>query len=100
MATRAGLAKEREHPIKDAKELYEWACLRKEHQLTKINFCYTTSEDYKVVAQELQKQYSVAKSIPGTHKYHSFIPISENQIEVRLYSNSNQSHIHNKNVIK
>ena len=36
MATRASLAKEREHPIKDAKELYEWACLRKEDQLTKI----------------------------------------------------------------
>ena len=92
MATRASLAKEREHPIKDAKELYEWACLRKEDQLTKINFCYTTSEDYKVAAQELEKQYSVAKTIPGTQKYHSFIPISENQIEVRLYSNSNQSH--------
>ena len=29
MATRASLAKEREHPIKDAKELYEWACRRR-----------------------------------------------------------------------
>ena len=43
MATRASLAKEREHPIKNAKELCDWAQLRKEEQLTKISFCYTTT---------------------------------------------------------
>ena len=45
MATRASLAKEREHPIKNVKELYDWAQLRKEEQLykrnTKISFIYS-----------------------------------------------------------
>ena len=33
----------------------------------------------------------LAKPIKGTQKYHSFIPVSENEIEVRLYSNSVQN---------
>ena len=91
MATRASLAKEREHPIKNAKELYDWAQLRKEEQLTKIYFCYTTTEDYEHTANELKELYMLAKPIKGTQKYHSFIPVSENEIEVRLYSNSVQN---------
>lgn len=86
MATRASLAKEREHPIKNAKELYDWAQNRKEEQLTQIFFCYSTTEEYDIIAQELNQLFSSAKTVQGTQKYHSFIPISETQIEVRQFS--------------
>ena len=33
----------------------------------------------------------LAKPIKETQKYHSFIPVSENEIEVRLCSNSVQN---------
>lgn len=87
MATRASLAKEREHPIKTAKELFDWANRRKEKDLTKLSFCFTTTEEYEIKASELSEQFNNAKTIQGTQKFHCFIPLSENKIKAKLYSN-------------
>lgn len=87
MATRASLAKEREHPIKNARELYDWAQMRYEEELTKICFGYAASEEYDNVASQFNEHYSKAKTIHGTQKYHAFIPISQSEIGVKLYSN-------------
>ena len=65
--------------------------MRKEEQLTKLSFCYITTEDYEHTAKELKELSMLAKAIKGTQKYHSFIPVSENQIEGRLYSNNVQN---------
>lgn len=91
MATRASLAKEREHPIKNAKELFDWAQKRKEEQLTQIFFSYATTTEYEHIKEQLNEQYSKAITIQGTQKYHSFIPVSVDKIEVRQFSNCNDS---------
>ena len=41
-------------------------------------------------ANELRELYMLATPIKGTQKYHSFIPVSENEIEVKIHSNSVQ----------
>ena len=82
-ATRASLAKEREHPIKNARELYDWAQMRNEEELTKICFSYAASEEYDDTASQFNEHYSKAKTIPGTQKYHA----SQSEIGVKLYSN-------------
>lgn len=87
MATRASLAKEREHPIKTARELFNWANKRKEEELTKLSFCYSTTEEYENMSLQLNNQYNNAKTIQGTQKFHSFLPLSENTIKAKLYSN-------------
>lgn len=87
MATRASLAKEHEHPIKNAKELYDWAQLRTEKQLTKIDFCYSTCEEYDLFAKEINNLYLRARTIHGTQKNHSFVPISCDKIQIKHYSN-------------
>lgn len=88
MATRASLAKEREHPIKNARELFNWASNRKEQELTKLSFGFATTEEYESMASELNELYNNAKSIQGTQKLHSFIPVSESKIKAKRYSNS------------
>lgn len=91
MATRASLAKEREHPIKNARELYNWANNRKEEELTKLSFSFATTEEYECMASHLNEQYNNAKIIQGTQKFHSFIPVSENKIKAKRYSNCNDN---------
>lgn len=90
MATRASLAKAHEHPIKNARELYEWAQMRKEQELSKLNYCFSTCEEYDKLKIELNELYLKAQTIRGTQKYHSFIPISTDQIEIKLYSNDTE----------
>ena len=87
MTTRASLPKEREHPIKNARELYDWAQMRNEEELTKIFFRYAASEEYDNIASQFNEHYSKAKTIHGTQKYQAFIPISQSEIGVKLYSN-------------
>lgn len=90
MATRACLAKEYENPIKDAEEMYNWANQHTEQMQTKISFCYVSNADYKNMESdpELESLMKNAKMIPGTQKFHSFIPVSSHQIAVKIYSNN------------
>lgn len=100
MATRASLAKEREHPITNARELFNWANIRKEEDLTKLNFSFATTDQYEAMASELNEQYNNAKPIKGTQKFHSFIPVSECTIKAKLYSNCDESDAKIFNIVK
>lgn len=85
MATRASLAKEHEHPITNARELYAWAKDLK----TKMAYCFVSAEEYNEAEKEFDTIFKKAKPIPGTQKFHSFIPISNHQIAVKLFSSCN-----------
>ena len=50
LVTRASLAKGREHPIKNARELFNWANQRRDADLTRLSFCFTTTEEYDIMA--------------------------------------------------
>lgn len=84
MATRASLAKEHEHPITNPRQLYDWIMTAN----TKMSFCYVSIEEYDNAEKELKSIFNKSKPIPGTQKYHCFIPLSKTKIAAKLYSNS------------
>ena len=86
MAKRVSLAKENENPIKSAIELYEWAVRQSDEGLTKIAYCFVANEEYNVKAEQLAKLYEMTKTISGTQSFHSFIPVSQNEIAAKRYS--------------
>lgn len=74
--------------IKTPRELYDWSVKQTDKNITKLNFCYVSNEQYVTMSDELKELFIRAKTIPGTHKFHSFIPISHNKIAAKRYSNS------------
>lgn len=95
MARNASVSVEHEHPIKSAEELYNWANQKSNDYLTKMSFCYVTQEDYEQGITEWGNIFLQSKMISGTQKYHCFVPISENKIAAKLFSNEDMSSIHN-----
>lgn len=95
MATRASLAKQHEHPITSAKTLYDWAIKRNQENFTKISFCYVSQEEYEEGAAEWGGSYQQTKMIPGTQKYHSFIPVADNKIAAKIFSTDEILSFHN-----
>lgn len=95
MARYASLAVQHEHPIKSALELFEWANQKSDDCLTKMSFCYVSHEEYEQGVAEWNEIYRQTKTIAGTQKYHSFVPISENEVFVKLFSNDEEGRIHN-----
>lgn len=86
MATRASLAKSHEHPITDARTLYEWARQRRDSYMTAISFDYVSEYDYELGVKEWENIHHNSKMIPGTQQLHAFVPISENKISAKLFS--------------
>jgi hypothetical protein len=57
-------------------------------EIKNINFCYTTVQQHDVESKFLEPRFVTSRTIPGTHRLHSFRPISLNEIEVREFSAS------------
>ncbi len=53
-----------------------------------LHFKYSNIEDYDRASDELEPRSRQSRTIPGTRKYHSFLPISTEKVIVRLYSSS------------
>lgn len=91
MAARASLARESEHPIKTAKELYDWANIRAVEALTKLSFCFVTSSEYTQAKLDLNNLYNSSQTVQGTQQFHAFIPVSNNKVEAKRYSTSEEN---------
>lgn len=79
------------NPILTAKELYEWAI----KQQSLMEFMYCSEEDYVSTSLELVGLYEKVKPIDGTQGFHSFKPVSNGRLEVKKYSESENSKIVN-----
>lgn len=84
MVTKASLARPHEHPIKDVKTLYEWACQKRDSYMTSISCCYVSEQDYEKEAKEWENIHQNSKMIPVTQKFHSFVPKSEDKFAAKL----------------
>lgn len=91
MAKRASLAQDYGNTIKTPRELYDWAVEQTYKSITKLNFCFISAEQYTKMSDELEHLYNHVKTIPGTQKLHCFIPISDNQILAKRFSDSNEN---------
>eukprot|EP00795_Rhopilema_esculentum_P005689 gene5689-10935_t len=80
-ATRASL----QHPF-DNLQLFKFV----DEHLSGINSKLLTNVDWKVEDEHLQERYRWARAIAGTHKLHSFIPVSESLMQVATYSLSEE----------
>lgn len=88
MAKRASLAKYYGNTIATPRELFDWAVKQTDTCITKLNFCYISNEQYVKMSEELVELFDKVKTVPGTQKYHCFMPISDTQIAAKRYTNS------------
>ena len=51
-----------------------------------MHFCYATNAEHEEEARVLKERYDASKTIAGTHKLHSFKPVSCDIIEVKEFS--------------
>lgn len=59
----------------------------------KKNFEYCSSDEYEIEANFLHNRFSEAVSIPGTQQIHAVIPINNNEVATKMFSNSTESKI-------
>ena len=63
-------------------QLYQWAV----DNVPGVHFCYCSTEEYERQKNFLQTWFEQTRTIPGTSKLHSFIPISKDTLMTRIYS--------------
>ena len=56
-----------------------------------IQFGYATLDKYIQEAQLLEEMLKTSKTVPGTQQLHTIVPVGENIVEVRPFSNSPNS---------
>lgn len=56
---------------------------------------YATNEEHSVTKDFLKGRYDEARRIIGTLNAHVYIPLRTTKIEVKSYSNSSKSTVHN-----
>jgi hypothetical protein len=82
LAARASL----QRPYNDQKmtphQLFEWATAN----VPAIHFGYCSKDDYEREQQNLERRFHLSRTISGTRKLHSFVPISKSKVRVRFYS--------------
>ena len=85
LAARTSLQRPYNDQIMTPRQLYDWAKV----SIPNIHFEYSSIDDYKKESEHLQQRFLTSRTIPGTRKYHSFVPISKDKVNVSFYSSSN-----------
>jgi len=89
LAARASLQRPYESQILTPRELFEFGC----SQIPAIKFHYATAEDYERESTILSKRFEHTRTIPGTHRLHSFRPTSREELEVRDFSSCTEMRV-------
>ena len=89
LAAKASLQRPYDQQIMTPRQLYDWAL----ENITATFFGYCSSEEYDKELVHLQGRFEKARTIPGTRKLHSFIPLSTEKIATRKYSASSVSKV-------
>ena len=87
LAARASLQRPYEEQIMTPLKLFEWAS----GSIPGTVFKYCSTEEYEEVKVHLQSRFLNARTIPGTRKLHSFVPLSRDILTTRVYSFSSTS---------
>ena len=84
LAARASLQRPYNEQIMTPRQLFDWACTNVPSAL----FGYCSFEDYEREQHSLERRFHQSRTIPGTRKLHSFVPISTSKVRVGAYSAS------------
>lgn len=87
LAARASLQKPYNNQIMTPRQLFDWASAN----ITTTHFDYCSSDDYKMQQMSLEQRFLKARTIPGTRKLHTFIPVSQDTLLVKPFSTSSYS---------
>ena len=88
LAARASLQRPYEEQIMTPLKLFEWAS---GSSILGTVFKYCSTEEYEEFKVHLQSRFLNARTIPGTRKLHSFVPLSRDTLTTRVYSFSSTS---------
>ena len=69
--------------------MFEFGC----SHIPAIKFHYSTTEDYERKSTILSKRFEHTRTIPGTHRLHSFRPISTEELDVREFSSCTEMRV-------
>lgn len=86
LAARASLQRPYENQIQTPRQLFEWAV----ENITKVNFAYSTQEEYVESELFLKSRFDQAVTIKGTQQYHAFIPKTTSKLLVKNFSDNLQ----------
>ena len=86
LATKASLHRTLQNHILTPLQLFEY-CSQNIHNIKTI---YLYINDWENENNLLKERHQNSKTIPGTRKLHSFIPINEHELEVRSFSSCDE----------
>ena len=73
VAARASLQRPYNDQIMTPRQLFDWASTA----VPSVHFGYCSMEDYEREQHNLERRFHQSRTIPGTRKLHSFVPISK-----------------------
>ena len=82
LAARASLQRPYNDQIMTLRQLFEWAITN----VPAVHFGYCSKDGYEREQQYLERRFHLSRTIPGTRKLHSFVPISNRKVRVSSYS--------------
>ena len=89
LAARASLQRPYDKQILTPRELFDFAC----SEIPSVNFHYTTVEEHENESALLSKRFELTRTIAGTHRLHSFRPISRKELAVQDFSSGDNERI-------
>ena len=87
LAARASLQKPYNDQIMTPYQLFE--CVSTNIKTTHFGYC--SLSDYNSEEKSLEGRFAMSRTIPGTRKYHSFVPVSKDKVRVKVFSSSSIS---------
>eukprot|EP00731_Ephydatia_muelleri_P003574 Em0001g3574a len=82
VACRASLQRPYQDQILTARQLYEFAIT----EIKGMDFTFASQEEHDREASLLEERLKASRTVPGTQKLHSFVPLSNNTVEVKSFS--------------
>ena len=83
LAARVSLQRAYHSQIMTPCQLFDWAV----ENIERVHFKYCTSDDYRQEEIFLEERLKRSRTIPGTQKFHCFIPLSNAKILTKMFSN-------------
>ena len=77
LAARVSLQRPYNDQLMTPRQLFDWAC----SNIPAAYFGYCSNEDYAREQSSLEHRFQLSRTIPGTRKLHSFVPISDSTVE-------------------
>ena len=87
LAARASLQRPYDQQITTPRQLFEWAV----ENIPAVVFKYCTLDDYKKEQVLLEERFQQSRTIPGTRKLDSFVPLTRSTPSTKVYSSSTTS---------